>query len=146
MPLGLLPDLALSYQIFVWQNFNPKDISSAATQAPVYVPLARVIPPTQNGEKWFKSEIQFPGLEIIVPDQDPFTPTIQVQDPDPKRDGSLRLQLQFRGSGPASEGLLAMLRDAADELPQEGFAPLFPINVERCGVRSVLVPSPPPAT
>jgi hypothetical protein len=145
MPLGLLPDLALSYQIFVWQNFNPKDISSGVTPAPVYVPLARVLPPTLTDGPWFQSECQYPGLAIENTDE--FTPTVQrVEANDQKQDGGLWLQLQFSKSGPASDGLLAMLRDAADKLPPEGFAPLFPIYVERGGVRSELVPRPPSAT
>src|SRR5262249_55581718 len=144
VPLGLLPDLALSYQVFLWQNFNPKD-DPTAPPPPVYVPLARVLPPTLTDALWFRSETQFPRL-VIADDAAGFTPTLQADAGDPREVGGLRLRLSFRGSGPASEGLLATLRDAALRPPQGGLGALFPINVERNGVRSELVPPPPSAT
>ncbi|WP_165074447.1 peptidoglycan-binding protein [Paludisphaera rhizosphaerae] len=144
VPLGLLPDLALSYQVFVWENFNPKD-DPADAPAPVYVPLARVLPPTLTNALWFQSESQFPGLTIAA-DAGGFTPTLQPDAGDAAHVGELRLRLEFRRSGPASEGLLAMLRDAALRKPPVDFATLFPINVERNGVRSDLVPPPPSAS
>jgi hypothetical protein len=140
LPLGHLPDLALSYQVFIWQNFNPNDDQAAR----VYIPLARVLPPSP-GQPWFRSESQTPGLTVTS--SNGFTPTIQpMDDDDQKGNGGLWFQLRFERSetaSAASDELFAMLREAAEKLSEDDFATLFSITVERNGVRSELVPLPP---
>ena len=145
--LGSLPDLALSYQVFFWQNYNPK--KQTPPDDPVYVPLARVLSPVTGNATWFQTEAQFPGLKID--ENDTFTPTVQIPETDPGElaRGALRLRLRFvrkkeNAGGAAAEGLFAVLRDAADMPPDMGgLEALFPINVERDGVRSKLNPLPP---
>ena len=124
---GSLPDLYLTYQVYLWVN---KGVGNGATQ--VYIPLLAITSPNlrddpTNVNNWFKLALQATGLtgELLE----------LVQD-DTSGQMFFSISLTFASQ---AENLL----EALNALAQEDVREIIPLVVQRNGVWSEIQPPPP---
>jgi hypothetical protein len=117
---GSLPDLYLTYQLYLWINRNTSGVT------PVFLPLLRVIPPDFGASgSWFKVEPQFPPSDAIEA-------TLGQED-----DGELVFNLTLTFKSPQADAFITALQEEAEN-PAGNLTRIIPIVTQRNGIWSEL--------
>ena len=118
---GSLPDLHLTYQVYLWDNWT-----EGKSGTKVYIPLLRVKPPIESG--WFEADVQVPGINST-------DVVMELTQPNELR---LKITVPLPADNPAVNTIAAKLTEAKSA--GTDLITLFGLSVARNGVWSEIQP------